>query len=666
MAKQAVSWVELHIEKFVLGVTGALLAATVGLYGVSTPNTKSVVGVEAGPTRLDSVIVRGQAEYLRESLQRQPPDIQDVPDYAGQWRKVQEDVLAAAGVFAPVLSARPWGQIVPLLDSLSLPEKKTTGLAEVLPPGKPGFASGRSTIYTAEYVQGELRVLGEGAAEGQSGQRPPSVAFEDLSWITVGAVIDLAAQRAAFFDAGYDARYTDVHVYDVQAQRQTRLPDGRWSDWEDIVPYYPYLHWGAPQLRFKRERSGELKLPSDQIKALNAFMGLVKEYQCELRLPGFALRSAGDKWEFPAIEGADWRTVAKQCEGYITVPASLLAGGQEEQQEEESKLRPQQRIKKWLKEVEVLASTAGERTYEELRDARKTLRQILKEPEAKASQTKKAQELLEIIEPFYYEAREKKRKEEFWQEVGEEDEEAPGAQVAETGPTQTVVWVHDLGLRPDGLLAGLEPGRTYRYRLRLRLLNTLAGQLDPEADSTAAEQVLLVGGWSPPSAPVVATKDKEFYVVSVDSAGQRAQVQVSVWREGERLNKRFTVGLGEEIGEDRVRCKVKETVENEVRDKTVFVDFRTGVTLLGIEPDRVYQRRKAKRDGFEFDPVRTEAVILADASGALEERLVYLERQSYAAMQKALEEETATAKKEQPEKEEEKDKKGGGGIGGQM
>ncbi len=97
------------------------------------------------------------------------------------------------------------------------------------------------------------------------------------------------------------------------------------------------------------------------------------------------------------------------------------------------------------------------------------------------------------------------------------------------------VWVHDFSA---------EPGKTYRYRMRVVVNNPLFGRAQFLADEQrgAAESATMEGDWSAWSAPIEVEGDRQFFVVSASEddqlgSGPRAAVEVyefyyGYWRKG--------------------------------------------------------------------------------------------------------------------------------------
>ena len=93
MAKQAVSPIERHVEKGVLGVTALVLLSAVAMFLVRSPNTLEMDGQEVGPGEIDDR-VRAKAQTVRASINRFKPEVEMPENPLGELR-AGEDLLGA-------------------------------------------------------------------------------------------------------------------------------------------------------------------------------------------------------------------------------------------------------------------------------------------------------------------------------------------------------------------------------------------------------------------------------------------------------------------------------------------------------------------------------------------------------------------------------------------
>ena len=75
------------------------------------------------------------------------------------------------------------------------------------------------------------------------------------------------------------------------------------------------------------------------------------------------------------------------------------------------------------------------------------------------------------------------------------------------------VWFHD---------DSVEPGKTYRYRMRVKLWNRYLGRIKPLAEPEGAKQAVLVGDWSIPSEPVTVTPATYFFAAGEKGSGEKS------------------------------------------------------------------------------------------------------------------------------------------------
>ena len=177
------------------------------------------------------------------------------------------------------------------------------------------------------------------------------------------------------------------------------------------------------------------------------------------------------------------------------------------------------------------------------------------------------------------------------------------------------IWFHD---------QTVTPGKTYRYRLRVRLWNRYVGRRDAvSADSqNQVNRTALAGDWSVPSMPITAAPKRHFFVTGRRFDSPAATTDVFTWHRGNWLKESFDVLVGQTIGDVR---DVKAG-ERDARDRAVRqpIDFSTGAVVLDMRLDQpVLQRKSSGRQG-EFTYRDAESLILVyvdPADGQVKERV---------------------------------------------
>ncbi len=208
------------------------------------------------------------------------------------------------------------------------------------------------------------------------------------------------------------------------------------------------------------------------------------------------------------------------------------------------------------------------------------------------------------------------------------DEWEPPHEEPEGNAGMLPVWFHDVSV---------EPGRTYRYRTRVRLWNRYVGRAEALQDPTQAKRCVLVGEWSLPSDPVTAGPDTYFFLVGSRRDTQTAVVEVWKWREGSWINKRFTAGVGDVIG--GVRRVRLDTPDGEGERTYVQVDFTTGAVVLDLRFDEPVGRGVAASITDVFDRGRIESLVMTyldPLSGQVKQRVQAFDR--YDPMRKKMRE----------------------------
>ena len=183
---------------------------------------------------------------------------------------------------------------------------------------------------------------------------------------------------------------------------------------------------------------------------------------------------------------------------------------------------------------------------------------------------------------------------------------------AEKGEVAT--WFHD---------DSVEAGKTYRYRMRVKLWNRYLGQMRAVRAPESAKEPILVGEWSLPSDPVTVTPSTYFFLKG-GRENNLASVEVWKWRDGDWVRQTFEVAVGDVIG------GVRKVRREELDDKTgrEDVDFTTGAVVLDLRTDVIKKRYATdKKGGFSYRIGPSPVMVYLDpADGQVKERTQVFDR----------------------------------------
>jgi hypothetical protein len=167
---------------------------------------------------------------------------------------------------------------------------------------------------------------------------------------------------------------------------------------------------------------------------------------------------------------------------------------------------------------------------------------------------------------------------------------------------RVLVWFHDQSIRP---------GRSYRYRIRLKLRNPL---LLHERDLAASARddgltTSLNSPWSEWSKPVRVNTATEFFLAGSggtglgrgDSSDAKVRIEVFTRSLGQVVKHTFLAGKGEAIGNSKSKKlfnpawdgRGEDTIERDV-------DFSTGATIVDVDTDKKVMRNGIPRASVEM------------------------------------------------------------------
>lgn len=179
---------------------------------------------------------------------------------------------------------------------------------------------------------------------------------------------------------------------------------------------------------------------------------------------------------------------------------------------------------------------------------------------------------------------------EFGGEFGEFGPGGPGVPGGVPAPRRDEAALNILGTETVDLWAsdlGVEPGKTYRYKMRVTVVNVLFRKPGlPEAQQKANENKFLVdSAWSDWGKPVSIEKVQHFFVMSASPQPEPGQATFESWKfyNGQWYRAEFSVHPGDPIG--------GKSMVTDPTGKKIEVDFSTGSYLVDIDFNYIVQAR---------------------------------------------------------------------------
>ncbi|MEW6251089.1 MAG: hypothetical protein AB1716_10610 [Planctomycetota bacterium] len=661
MAKKGgISPIEQHLEKGLLGAA-VLFMVVMGAYVfVHEPNKVVVDGKPVGPAELDEEI-RRKALDLKGALERAAAPEPNVPDYAQQLeQQFSEPLFAVAERAGTPLRPAPrvagvYNPPIPISAEELKSEPVNVPVVTPLPPTALVTQTGMSL------VRREPQVAFQETAATSDEEAPAT----ETPWVTIAGWFSEEAQQREMTRANYAPYRAKVIPVEVEAQRQALLPNGEWSSWEDVRPgkWRPRLTLPEPMYdsRGELQNSADIDQALERVRALRGML---------IQTPFYAIEG-GAYWEIPVLPGLEEpeeededeleeprkpREPRTPRQPTYTPPAGGRGGppmpmggrggppmgggrgapmgggrggppigGRGGPPSAAPTRAPQ-------------GSNPRQLAQQQIRDARKALaRKQFNEAMSLASgvvsNTELPRSIRSIARDIVREA-EKRLRQNDPQLAVTPDQLGNVRHPDRSG--DVAVWFHD---------DSVEPGKTYRYRLRVKLWNRYVGRrnLVREEDKAKADQVLLDGDWSTATSPVTVAPKRHFFVKAAAINEPAAQVDVFAWHKGNWVRDTFKVRVGDVIGgpsEVRVPDPDAELDDTE-RTKKEIVDFATGAIVLEVREQPVMVRRSAGREGeFAYREAKSLVVVYLDpADGQVKERVADIDRNNpeYARLREEVE-----------------------------
>jgi len=565
MAKQNVTFVERHMEKIVVGVTGAALLAVVVLYVVGTPHSVEVQGEAVGPQQLYAKI-RTAAEAARERMKRAQPE----PPQPGGGTAL---TLPPTDQTSPYLAEKiptefpvPFAPISPSVPDIQVTERGKIRLAEILPPTDVRVSTGMAYAKLPSPVT---------ATSANVSRRDEAGAITaDVQWVVVAAAISRKAQREKFNEAQYAVDRQAMMVARVEAERQERLPDGRWSDPVIVTGYSDIVVPVLRSIQLVPTDSGELVVADQSIPEYRRLLDSSQSQAAILRPPFQKYLDVPILWQVPPEVSAGTDTVVKLAdfEAIVEEPADQKGrgpGAAGVPGAAAPAANPQQR----LREVEDLIKNEK---YLEAEEILRTLEAAADVPQLLKN---RVQATLRQIQPDVDRAR-----------LEATRQERIAAAIKDFGPDAEPAWLTDVSV---------QSGRSYRYRIRLLAFNPYVGFVQQLQNPEDAGKVVVEGQWSEWSEPIHVRPTMCVFYNSYREDSGTAKLEVKNWSTGV-----WQTGIA----------------EMRVGDKLAFAqgrqEFNYDYALVaGVVPKMTYPDRAELRGQVSYRDKPASAVALITADG---------------------------------------------------
>ncbi len=606
MAKESVNVVERHVEKGIVGVCGAVLLAVIVLFGVSTPNTVEIEGEKVGPGQVDAKVLE-VAEDLANSLRRARADPVEVENPVPKFEEALSP-LAYAEVPSEIPPPAP---LLPKVPSKfgSTPIAGEIELADVLPPQPPKATHARATLSLPPPALLE---------PGQSRPPPPTDAVEyhrPVNWVTVAAVFNQQEQMSVYAKAGYPVKDRNPYVVGVDLQRREKSAGDTYGEWVNVNAYMPYVLPRPPEIEIVPGRRGGLIPTEDTQEAVTDFRKLVRRAQVDIMRPLFPEVIYGDGWLYPKFPDVNVRALDLElCSGNDCEPRPYPP--QKDESEEDITLEQQ------IEEMFSRGRTALNRW--EWDEAERIADEIESLLEKEGGRLRLYQERIAKLRDDAGQGRLDEARGRLKRKDSPDDEDEETL-IGRRSPQQ-LVWAHDAA---DELRGGAESGKTYQYRMRLRLLNPFMARPQDLKDPDDAQIVGVPGEWSNPTPDLYIEPDTAFFLTR-GNINTRSGVKVTVfkWFEGVWVEETFSAEIGEPLGGSS--REVVRVLDDGERDRPL-VDFDTGQVVVDIDYDYQYRPTESRgRNEFTVAPaVPTVALVYADRrTGRLEQKIYEADKAS--------------------------------------
>ncbi|HOW73451.1 MAG TPA: hypothetical protein PKY77_22860 [Phycisphaerae bacterium] len=660
MAKQNVTFIERHVEKIVLGLTGAVVLATAAMYVVGTPHSTSVSGEDCTPKTLIGKIAE-QTEQTRQKVKNarltDAGEQTTVTALKGDLSTYDANGISKE-IVVPIV---PPGIAIPRTDR-EIDHAGKIHLATVMPPRSlVGFSGRASARLAAPEAVDVSRMTGALQLAPTGGSGTIIGITRDIFWATLFASVHFAEQRELFRQAKYEAARQDLIIARVEAERAMLLPTGEWGEPEVVKGYSPFV-LTAPETVPLHDADGTLAIQQTDGDTIVAYRMALEQVQSQEQIlrPAFFENFADERygWRLPkSLPGLELDLVqfvgdsagmagARRPLGGFGGPEGMggfgpgpigrrgvpegagrrgpgpgldlpppggrgPAGGARRPEGGPESRGPSVRAE-LAKAIKEAKEDIDKKKYLEADEKLQGLTQYASSGELNRTQLEEISKLLKEIQP----------------EVEKLLIEKQNQERLAAGSTNRVrdielLWFNDVSVTP---------GQTYRYRLRLVVFNQYIGQAAKLIDAQDAGKVVVRGQWSSWSEPIQIKPALYLFLTSVTDDGRKAKVALREWFRGDLKGGTADKEIGELVA---LRADRR--------------DLSYDAILAGMEPKRSAWLRNESTEGkLTFTERQGGAAVLITTSGEVEERFAPVDARKSGQLDKEYKEEKARLSENEP------------------
>ncbi len=560
-----------HIEKVVLVIVGVISFWILITNVVISSNHIEYAGRRFRPGAIDDYILTTEAVYLQERLEQEPePPEEEYAPTGDRFVAMLDSAIDIDTAISPP---------VPIYKMTEIIERR---YAVPTMPALDSISAGR---YRTVALLPQERVTMENPYDSVETERG------DIDLVSMQADFDFGRLRDEFNRtfAG-DAVKTEWQdetlakpvLAGIEVQRQHLLDDEQWSDWQSVP---------RPEICSYRELlSGDVNEEAVSRGSMRVMLLQLDEpdIQKEIIQPqAYRVVLADDRWLPPSLYG-DYARIIRDIE---------------------SEQRRLDRAAEREREAERDDRTDRDRSTDRDRDSRR--RDTGRTPTGMGGAgfdggmtgmmgtDRERRRPTERRDPDDRDdtAREDRLQslEESLADIEERFAEISLHQAAELDD-EVVVWSHD---------DSVEPGRTYRYRIRLGAFNPIAGTDQfAEGYEDYADQHILWTDFTEPTPQISIPERIYFFPVGIQETVKMTNVQVSRYKLGYWYSREFSVRPGELIGRE-TDPRLSDDLIEEGAEIPETVDFTTGAAYVDARPVNIWTGTSNLRPQQYFDMLYT-------------------------------------------------------------